>query len=196
MKTEFEAKFLRVNHDDVRRKLEGQDARLVQPMRLMRRVFIETPEMRAKGAFLRVRDEGDKVTLTYKQFDELSIDGAKEHEVEISDYQTTIDLLAAAGLPYRSIQESRRETWMLDGCEVVLDEWPWLSPSFIEIEGESEEQVRRAAAKLGFSWDEADFGDVMVAYRDQYSHLAVGQTIGHIPAVRFGDPLPELLQDI
>lgn len=111
MQTEFEAKFLRVDHDDVRRKLKSQGATLIQPMRLMRRVFIETPEMRAKGAFLRVRDEGDKATLTYKQFDELSIDGAKEHEVEVSDYQTTVDLLSAAGLPYRSIQESRRETW-------------------------------------------------------------------------------------
>ena len=66
----------------------------------MRRVAIENDFMRTdKDAFLRVRDEGDKVTLTYKQFDSLSVDGAKEIEVEVSDYDKTVAILAQAGLP-------------------------------------------------------------------------------------------------
>jgi adenylate cyclase class 2 len=69
-----------------------------------------------------VRDEGSKTTLTYKQFSDLSIDGAQEYEVAVSDFQATIDLLKAAGLSYGSFQESRRETWQCDGTEVMLDE--------------------------------------------------------------------------
>lgn len=42
--------------------------------------------MKAKGAFARVRDEGYRVVMTYKQFDDLSIDGAKEIEIVVDDF--------------------------------------------------------------------------------------------------------------
>lgn len=193
MKTEFEVKFLNVDHDEIRKKLISLGATMEQPMRLMKRAIIETADMKKKNAFIRVRDEGHKTTLTYKQFDDLSIDGAKEHEVVISDFQTTIDILAELGLLPRSMQESRRETWTLDNCEIVLDEWPWLSP-YIEIEGESDKIVMKVSKKLGLSWvDDAVFGDVMVAYREQYVHLEDKDAISDIKLVRFGDPPPEML---
>lgn len=192
MKTEFEVKFVNVNHDDMRIKLNNVGAKLTKPMRLMRRAIIENELLKSRDAFLRVRDEGDKITLTYKQFSNLSIDGAKEHEIVVSDFQETVDLLAAAGLPHRSIQESKRETWTFDGAEIVLDEWPWLNP-YIEIEAESEEAVKKASNALGFSWDEAVFGDVMAAYRAQYPNLGMNETVGNLSEVKFGDPLPEML---
>lgn len=192
MKTEFEVKFVNVNHDNMRIKLNNVGAKLTQPMRLMRRAIIENELLKSRDAFLRVRDEGDKITLTYKQFSNLSIDGAKEHEIVVSDFQETVDLLAAAGLPHRSIQESKRETWTFDGAEIVLDEWPWLNP-YIEIEAESEEAVKKASNALGFSWDEAVFGDVMAAYRAQYPNLGMNETVGNLSEVKFGDPLPEML---
>ena len=191
MNTEFEVKFVNVSHEELRIKLKELGAKLEQPMRLMKRAIIETPELKAKDAFIRVRDEGDKVTLTFKQFQALSIDGAKEHEVVVSDFQSTVDLLKAAGLPYRSLQESKRETWTLDGAEVVLDEWPWLNP-YVEVEGDNEEHVKDVAAKLGFDWNKAVFGDVMAAYRVQYPHLSEKDTVGNITEVKFGDPLPDL----
>ncbi len=193
MNTEFEVKFVNVAHDEIRQKLKGLGAKLKQPMRLMKRAIIETPELKDKGAFLRVRDEGDRVTITYKQFDSLSIDGAKEYEVVVNDFQVTIDLLGTAGLKYSSLQESKRETWSLEGAEVALDEWPWLKP-YIEIEGESEIHVREVSKKLGFDWSNAVFGDVMAAYRKQYPHLTKLDTVGNIPEVNFDDPLPDLLK--
>jgi adenylate cyclase class 2 len=192
MNTEFEVKFVSVDHDAVREKLQTLGAQLEKPMRLMKRAIIETPALKANDAFMRVRDEGDRVTLTYKQFKELSIDGAKEYEVVVSDFQTTVDILFAAGMPYRSLQESKRETWTLDGAEVVLDEWPWLRP-YIEIEGEGEQHVKDVAVKLGYKWSDAVFGDVMAAYRVQYPHLSESDTVGNIPEVRFQDPMPPLL---
>ena len=111
MNTEFEVKFVNVDHETLRAKLKDLGATLEHPMRLMKRAIIETPLLKQKDAFLRVRDEGDKTTLTYKQFQDLSVDGAKEFEIVVSDFQTTIDLLNVSGLPCRSIQESKRETW-------------------------------------------------------------------------------------
>lgn len=192
MKTEYEAKFLNVNIDDARTALHAAGAVLEQPMRLMRRVVIDTDYMTKKEAFVRVRDQGDKVTLTYKQFDSPSVDGAKEHEVTVSDFDQTIALLSAAGLPYGSFQESKRETWRFDNVEIVIDEWPWLKP-YIEIESDNEASVRAFAGTLGLRWSDAAFGDVMAAYRAEYPHLSVTDTVGTVPEVKFGDPLPALL---
>lgn len=193
MKTEYEAKFLHINIDEMRSRLAECGAVLDTPMRLMRRVTIDSPEMVEKDAFLRVRDEGNRVTITYKQFDSLSVDGAKEHEVTVSDFEEAIALLAAAGLPHGSFQESKRETWRLDGAEIVIDEWPWLEP-YIEIEAASESEVRELASRLGFVWEEAVFGDVMAAYRKQYPHLSENDTVGNIAEVKFGNPLPDLFK--
>ena len=193
MKTEIEVKFLALDHDDIRTKLIAIGATLETPMRLMRRVTIDTANMKQKGAFVRVRDEGNRVTLTYKQFDQLSVDGAKEIEVEVSNFQNTIDLLAAAGLTQGSFQESKRETWKLGTTEIVLDEWPWIKP-YIEIEGESEVTLRDVAEQLDLGWNSAIFGDVMSAYRAEYPHLTKGQTVGNVAEVRFGMELPELLR--
>lgn len=194
MKAEIEAKFLDVSIDTMRARLTALDAVCEHPMRTMRRVAIDTEYMRTgKDAFLRVRDEGNKATMTYKQFDSLSVDGAKEIEIEVSDYGTTVALLEQVGLFASTTQETRRETWRLDDVEVVIDEWPWLKP-YIEIEGESEEALRQAAAKLQLEWSDAAFGDVMAAYRAEYPHLSLTDTLGTVPEVRFGDPLPDLLR--
>jgi adenylate cyclase, class 2 len=192
MQAEIEAKFLAVSHDEVRAKLLELGATCVQPMRLMRRVTIENGDLVAKNAFVRVRDEGHRVTMTYKQFDSLSVDGAKEIEIVVSDFDAAVQLLEAAGLPSQSFQESKRETWTMGDVEIVLDEWPWLKP-YIEIEASTESAVRDTAAQLGFDWDDAVFGDVMVAYRAEYPHLKMTETVGRVASVKFGDPVPDLL---
>lgn len=193
MKTEYEAKFLNVDIEGIRQRLRQTGATLEKPMRLMRRVTIDSSEMKQKNAFVRVRDEGDRVTITYKQFDALSADGAKEHEVVVDAFEEAISLFAAAGLPHGSFQESKRETWKFEDVEIMIDEWPWLSP-YIEVESTSIEKVKDFSERLGFGWGDAVFGDVMAAYRAQYPHLKETDTVGNIPEVRFGDPLPELLQ--
>lgn len=139
MNTEIEAKFLGVDFELLREKLNGIGAVCEQPMRLMRRAIIETPEMQPNEgyAFVRIRDEGDKVTVTHKRVHANTVDGTEETEIAVSDFDTAIQLFNKAGLPYRLFQESKRETWRFNDMEIVLDEWPWLRP-YIEIEGASE----------------------------------------------------------
>lgn len=192
MKTEYEAKFLDVTIDDIRQKLEQLGAILEKPMRLMRRVTIDNDYLKSKDAFVRVRDEGDRVTITYKQFDSYSVDGAKEHEIIVNDFAEATALLSAAGLEYTSFQESKRETWQHGDVEIVIDEWPWLKP-YIEVEATNEALVKEFSEKLGFNWSDAVFGDVMAAYRAEYPHLTERDTVGTVSEVKFGDPLPELL---
>ena len=193
MKTETEVKFLHVNFAEIREKLKEVGATLEQPMRLMRRALVRTPDMLKpeRDAFIRVRDEGDKVTLTYKQFGaELSATGAKEIEVVVSSFEDTLAIFSQADLSYTSFQESKRETWKLDDVEVVLDEWPWVDP-YIEIEGETEQDIRRVAGLLGFDWNDAVFGSAVSVYQDQYPESNANGIID-IPEVRFDEPVHPL----
>lgn len=194
MKQEIEAKFLNIDFDDIRTKLQAAGAVCETPMRLMRRVTFDSPEMKERNGWLRVRDEGDKVTVTYKQVDALSVDGVLEIETIVGDFDAMVSIFKQTGIAGGSFQESKRETWKLGTVEVVLDEWPWLRP-YIEIEGTSKQAVQQAAATLGQDWSQAKFGDVMVAYRAEYPHLSEKDTVGNLPEVRFGMPLPGLLHD-
>jgi adenylate cyclase class 2 len=193
MKSEIEAKFLFINEQDIRTILKKAGGELETPMRKLRRVIYEPEYLKEKSGYLRLRDQGDKSTLTLKIFRQLSLDGAQELEIEVSDFSNTYELLELLGLEAKSFQESKRETWLLDDCEIVIDEWPWLKP-YIEIEGPSKKSVMAAASKLNLNWSEAVFGDVMAAYRKQYPHLTLKDTIANIPEVRFGDEPPELLR--
>jgi len=188
MQTEIEVKFLDTNHDEVRQKLTELGGQLVTPMRDMRRALIETEAMAGRHGFIRLRHEGDKVTLTYKQFDKQSIDGAKEIEVTVSDFDATLAIFAQADLYPLTYQESRRETWKLGEVEVVLDEWPWIAP-YIEIEASSEELVRETAGRLGFTWDDAVFGTVDVIYEATYPKMNIRGVID-LKEAKFGDPVP------
>ncbi len=196
MKSEIEVKFVDVDIADMRKKLQKIGAVCRMQMRQMNRVIIDYPDRRMQQkewAFIRVRDEQDKVTLTYKRFDKLSVDGAKEVEVAVSDFDSAVQIFEAIGLEVVSFQEARRETWGLGEAEIVIDEWPWLKP-YIEIEADSENTLKEIAKKLGCDWDTAIFGDVMQAYRAQYPHLDSTRTVGELLSVRFDDPLPEMLQ--
>lgn len=196
MQTEIEAKFLNVNHDEIREKLRELGGVCEQPMRLMRRVVFHSDDMEARRAFVRVRDEGHRVTMTYKQFDADTIDGAKEHEIEVSDFDTAVALLDAAGIAHDTFQESRRENWRLDDVEIMLDEWPWLAP-YMEIEGLSEERVKSVAEWLDFAWEDAVFGGVANAYAVQYPHIGeagIQEINRNWPVIKFDDPSPKLLE--
>ena len=199
MNTEIEAKFLHINHEEIRQKLTEMKAVCIAPIRLMRRAIIDYPDRRLQtgkpNSYIRVRDEGDKVTLTYKQFDSLSVDGAKEVEATVDSFEDVVKIFTSIGLEVVSIQESKRETWQYGNCEIVPDEWPWLDP-YIEIEASTESELRELATKLNLDWTNAVFGDVMVAYRNQYPYLTESQTVGKIKEVRFDLPFPDSLKEI
>ncbi len=188
MKTEIEVKFLNVDFDQVRATLVELGATCEQPMRLMRRALFRTPELIKRDAFVRVRDEGDKITVTFKEFKGNTVDGAEE--TEVSDFDNAVAIFTAGGLDQTSFQESRRETWHLDDVEIMLDEWPWLDP-FIEIEGQTETAVKEKARILGFDWSQAVFGSAIEVFRLKYPDGRNPNGLIDIPRVRFGDPLPD-----
>lgn len=192
MKAEIEVTFPNIELDKVRESLKAAGALLEQPMRLMRRVVIETPEMAERDDFLRVRDEGDRVTLTYKEKHRSKVIAeTKEAEAVVNDFDATVLILEKAGLKVNSYQETKRETWRIGDTEVVLDEWPWLDP-LAEIEGPSEVRVREVSELIGFSWNDAFVGSVTELYKRKYPKGEANQLV-NVPRVTFDIPVPAII---
>ena len=164
MNNEIEASFLDVNKDDLREKLKVAGAECIKPEIMMRRTVFDS----GPHSFARVRDEGDKIVMTYKNFeDEDSIMGVKEVNLIVNNYDDAVKFIAGCGLEQKAVQETYRETWILDGVEITIDTWPWI-PTYSEIEGPSEEAVWSVAEKLGFKKEDAMFGAVDKIYNHYY----------------------------
>lgn len=169
MKIEYEATFKNIDKAKCRAKLEKAGAKLVKTEFLQKRCVFNLPSgHEMQGAWLRVRDEQDKITMSFKMVNNNSnIADQKEIELKISNFEAACELLEIIGCEKKAYQENLRERWELDGVEVTIDEWPYLEP-FIEIESDSEMNVKTAAEKLGFEYNLAYFGSVDGLYSEKY----------------------------
>lgn len=193
MKPEIEAKFLNVDHKALRAKLTALGATCRQPERLMRRKNFDFPDQRLdkeKNGWVRVRDEGDRVTMSYKQLNSRELDGTHEVNLVIDSFDAACSFLESIGLEAKTYQETKRESWVLDDFEIELDEWPWIKP-YIEVEGPDEASLREIAAKLGLDWDEVCHGSVEIAYQAEYD--VTGEEVDGIPVITFELPIPDVL---
>ncbi|MFA6095950.1 MAG: class IV adenylate cyclase [Candidatus Paceibacterota bacterium] len=167
METEIEAKFPDIDANALRGKLKELGATREHPEVLMKRKTFDFPDRKKMKGWVRVRDEGNKITLSYKQLDDWSLHGTKESTVTVSNFEDTCKILLSIGLEQKSYQETKREKWKYKDVEVTIDTWPWV-PTFVEIEGSSEELVRRVAEDLGLDWGDALHGSVEPIYQMHY----------------------------
>ncbi|PZP38753.1 MAG: hypothetical protein DI585_06465 [Pseudomonas fluorescens] len=169
MPLEIEAKFTHIDNDVCRVKLAAAGFTCVRPWSRMRRytfVLSEMPGNSDSSKWARIRDEGDKITMTYKHaFDSSRVDGTEEVEIVVSDFDTAALMLEKLGYTDKLYQENHRETWVRDGVEVTLNEWPALV-SFAEIEAADESTVRNVSNELGFDFATAMFGGVGRVYKE------------------------------
>ncbi|MBU4351238.1 CYTH domain-containing protein [Candidatus Parcubacteria bacterium] len=169
MQIELEAKFLDINIEELRSLLKKEKAVLVHRERLMKRMVFDYQDARLKkiGGWIRVRDEGDKITLAYKQLKDRTIKGTKEISLSVESFEKISDLLLTIGFNSKSYQETKRERWQLGEIEITIDTWPWI-PSFVEIEGSKENDLKKVADSLKLDWTKALHGSVENAYQAYY----------------------------
>ncbi|MFA6184433.1 MAG: CYTH domain-containing protein [Parcubacteria group bacterium] len=168
MKIEFEATFANINKNDIRNRLKKAGAVLARGEFMQKRVTFNFPTGHEnENGWLRVRDEGDKITMIIKIIDGEKIENQKEIGLTVNDFSEAVELLETIGCRKKSYQETKRELWMLDEVEIMLDEWPFLEP-LVEIEGKSEEAVKNVSEKLGFDYAQAFFGCVSPLYAKKY----------------------------
>lgn len=192
MPREIEAKFAGIDVAECRARLQEAGFECAREWSLMRRYTFFLTELNPSPAkWARVRDNGDgTVTMAFKQeHDNQDIHGTEEVEITVSDFDAAALLLERLGFNDRTYQENYRETWVKDGMEVTLNEWPQLPP-FAEVEARDEAAVKTASALLGFNYAEAIFGGVGRLYGAHPDWA--GRSINDVRTLTFDKPINNL----
>ena len=165
---EIECKFLGVDVAALKHKLDQLKAEL-QFSRVFRRTVFDYPDLRLNkdNSWLRVRDEGDRTTISFKQRFGVSGQGndagIREIEIVADDFDQANNLFHAIGMKPKFYEENRRTQYLFDGVEICIDEWP-LIPPYVEIEGQSWEAVLATAERLGFDPEKRVIYSTMQVY--------------------------------
>ncbi|NTU69386.1 CYTH domain-containing protein [bacterium] len=168
MNIEYEATFIDINKDDIRDKLRSIGAKLIKPEFMQKRHVFSLPKNhKLKNGWVRVRDEGDKITMSLKDVGS-KIHEQKEARLVVNDYNEAVTFIEKLGFPAKAYQESLRELWVLGGVEITIDTWPFLDP-IVEVEGVSEEAVKTVSKELGFNWSQAKFCSADTLYKEKYN---------------------------
>ncbi len=138
MQTEYEVRILEIDKEDIIKRLEELGATKKGKFEQKRYVYDLRPL--EKGKWIRLRTNGIVTTLTYKDIVTNTIDGTKEVEFEVEDFNKANEFLEKIGFKNRSYQENTRIQYILNDIEIDIDSWPMI-PTYMEIERKSEEEV-------------------------------------------------------
>jgi adenylate cyclase class 2 len=153
---ETEAKFYVTRLDRTIARLDELKAHRVQPRVLETNLRFDLPDgsLTSTGRVLRLRLD-TQARLTYKGAGENKSGVLDRQEIEfiVEDDRKARQFLEALGYQKSMSYEKYRTTYELDDALIMLDELPY--GTFVEIEGETVEQIRNISAKLGLNWNAA-----------------------------------------
>ena len=108
--------------------------------------------LKKRKMLLRLRRDGRvRVTLKLKPGSDRRFKVRTEIEFEASDFAEARRFFEALGFRKWYVYEKKRESWLLAGCRIEVDELYF--GAFIELEG-SKAAIRKACARLGLKLSE------------------------------------------
>ncbi|MCB9232563.1 MAG: class IV adenylate cyclase [Bacteroidia bacterium] len=157
---EIEVKVLEIDRQEVEARLNALGAQKEFEAEFFAIVFDDaTGGIKAAGNLLRLRREGESVTLTYKvNLGSATSKSMEEHEVTVSDFEEMRRILGAMG--YREVLSHRkiRAQWRLPLGHAVIDRYLdklACIPEFLELEASSETDLNVMLEQLGFRPEQA-----------------------------------------
>ncbi len=185
---EKEVKFLDIDVPKIEQKLLSLGAKKEFSILYKRKVF-DYPDLRLNKdwSWVRLRDEGDKVTLTYKKrlganTTQHGDESMEEIEVVVDNFAKTALFLEKIGLKEKFYEENQRTRYVLNTIHFDIDTWP-LIPSYLEIEATSWEEVDQAIELLELPKEEKKICSTMQVYQmyglneDEYVMLTMDQVV-------------------
>ena len=150
MKTEIEARLLEINEKEFIEKIKSHGATFVGDWFMNRNVYDMIPADDNK--WIRLRSDGEKTTLTVKEVVNKGIEGTREHEITVGDFDETNEILNRLGFFARGTQTNRRIRYILDGVEIDIDFWPMI-PTYVEFESDSAKKIENLCNKLDIPFE-------------------------------------------
>jgi len=155
---EIEVKFLNIDPIMMEQKLKKIGAKKVFE-RIYRRKVFDYPDLRLdeKGAWLRLRDEEEEITLCFKQRlgvkeheGKTNDEGMEEIQITVDDFEKTAQIFNRIGLAEKHYVENKRIRYVLGDIEFDIDTYPLIEP-FLEIEAGSWKRIDEAIRLLGLN---------------------------------------------
>jgi len=183
---EYEAKFLNIDITNIKRKLRENGATKVHdPLKFYRLIFKRCEERGDKPGFVRIRDEGKKITMTTKIFNDKRF--PEEREVTINEsFEKGCEFLRAIGIEEKSYQETIREKWSHPlAHEITFDIVPGL-PIYMEIDCTSEANLNKLVSLLELDKTNMKYGSFDKTYTEYYD-IPSDNIIHKTPSLTFKD---------
>ena len=165
----MEIRFLEIDKKNLIEKLHSLGAKDLGEV-MLEEAIIYDKELKwiEEKRFVRVRKTGEKILLTYKENKEQVIDSAKEIEFEINDFEKAVLLFEKVGLYPIRRQQKLRHTLILNGVTFDIDTWPRI-PAYVELEGDSEESLRKVVDLIGYDWKDMITEDAKSVIENRYN---------------------------
>tara|TARA_Y200000002_G_C22619965_1_gene637729 strand:- start:168 stop:1274 length:1107 start_codon:yes stop_codon:yes gene_type:complete len=166
-KREIEIRVLNIDVKKIRDILnKTRKAKLIQPKRLMKVSYYKHPKGN-KDSLIRLRDEGNQLTLTIKT--KLKSKYVIERQVVIDNEKEAEAILNFLGCELHYKVEKFRELWSFGGCDnISFDTYPGL-PTYMEIDCKSMNSLKYVSRKLGYSPKDHQKKTAKHLYEDNYS---------------------------
>ena len=164
---EIEIKFLEVNPDDLEKKLIGLGAEKISDVMLEEWLYAK-PEWGAIGGRVRIRKEGEKTTVAYKETTQETSKGNLEIEFGVSNAGAAKQFVDKMDLGIPRHQQKRRVHFTLKNIAIDIDFWP-LIPPMVEIEGDNLEELEKLAKQLDLDKAKRSDLDAFQIYKQVYN---------------------------
>ncbi len=159
MEQEFETQVLDIDVDDIVKRLVNLGAEEKSEVLEKRWVYdIESADGDC-SKWVRLRQSGDKTTICMKFKTDQKITGTREIEFVVDNFEKADQFLSELGFFFdRYYQENYKHNFYLNNLEFSIKRWPMIPP-VLEIEGKSEEEVKKGLEMLGLAEkDNGHFG--------------------------------------
>ena len=165
---EIEVRFLNINPKSIVERLKKLKAKDEGECNILETIFYDKNKTWIeKGKFVRIRKSKNKILVSYKHHQKHTATGTYEIEFEVNDFNKAKLFLENLGLVAFRQQEKKRHTFRLGSITLDIDTWPNI-PTYLEIEGNSEEDLKHTAQKLGLDYKKAIFENARIVIEKYY----------------------------
>lgn len=166
---EIEARFLDINVPALQSKLLDLGAKDLGEELYTERTFdFDANDLSGNTRFVRIRATSKGITLCYKHRQQDAVDGTEEIEFGVDNLELATLFVQRLGLTLAREQEQKRHSFLLGDVSFDFNTWP-TAPTFVEVEGASEEAVRAGAEKVGLNWENAVFENALRVLVDRFN---------------------------
>lgn len=160
---EYELRFININEKQLKNKITKLGGKIHNKNYKMHIINYKLP---GENHWIRIRDEGNKKTMTIKK--DNADNFQTEHEVIISELNQADKILQSLHCKIVNIEEKYRETWHVKGAkEIVFDSYPGL-PIFVEVEADTKKQLFAMCKKLNLNPSKSFNGFAEHMYNNLY----------------------------